>query len=187
MYFRYFLMPMELPSSERSMQSGLNPTYVAMKDLNQQQIYTQMNPPQMKSPPKPMQLQKTPDHPPLPIETQVTILTPSQPPERPQPLFHPQPPPLPPKRMPPRRSVSLPSRILSQKQEEVDHLKMVLQRKEEDMVKLWMDLITARKIASRAHRQNLKLQCLIVLLICLVILMSLSAMLFFLIKRLMPS
>lgn len=176
---------MEPPSSDNSMQRGAEPTYLAMQQLQDHQIYIQMKP----RPPK----RKI--RPPIPFETQVTILPPSNPtknplsspppPPPPTPLLLPVPPPLPPKKI--RRSVSLSPRDLLIKEEQVEQLKTQLQRREDDLLKIWMDLITARKAASRAHHQKHKLQCQITLLICLVILMSLSVMLYFLIRRLMHS
>lgn len=137
--------------------------YLPMKDLQTDQIYTAMNP-QTPTPPS--------------LNPRVIILTPNP---------EPSPPPLPPKtRRPPRRSVSLNS-PRPPPQVEVEELKMTLRRKEDDLVRMWMDLVLARKQALRARHQKKKQKILITLLMCLLVCMSLSVMLYFLIRLLVVS
>lgn len=162
-------MLMEVPPSEPGMQPGPG-EYLPMKDLQPHQIYTVMRPP---TPPMTRLLQPPPQN----LFPQVTILSPSPDPSAP---------PLPPKRNPPRRSVSL-NTPRPHPQIEVEELKLTLRRKEDDMVKIWMDLVLARKLASRARHQKKKQKYLIILLMFLLVCLILLVMLYFLIRRLMHS
>ncbi|AHZ11647.1 alternative T antigen [New Jersey polyomavirus-2013] len=165
---RSFLIPMAAPTSERDMQAGA-PQYLPMKSLTREQIYTVMSPP---SPPPLMKKMKP--------KVQDTTLSPLLPPQ-------PLPPPLPPKKYP-RRSVSLnsprvrlhPEALL---QEEIQRLRESLHQREEEVLKIWMDLILTRKQALRAHHQNKKGKVLIVLLICLLVCLILSVTLYLAIKQ----
>ncbi|BAX01864.1 putative alternative large T antigen [Miniopterus schreibersii polyomavirus 1] len=162
---------MDPPASRKSTGHGRQ-EYLPMKDLNPNQIYTVMNPvtPTVESPPS------------HPLNPQVITLLP--------PAEDSQPPPLPPKRTPPRRSVSLPSRKplpMHPLQMEVETLERNLRQKEQDMVRMWMDLVQARKQASRARLQRKKQKWVTVLLICLLVFLSILAMLYLLIKLLTTS
>lgn len=154
------------------MQPGLG-EYLPMRPLKPEEIYTQMSP---QTPRKPKTTpRKTQVSPPLDIT--VTLIQHQNQPPQPQP----QPPPLPPKRNAPRRSVSLNFQKLREK-EVVEEMKTKLQRKEEELLTTWMDLILARKLALQARRQKQKLQILTALLIFLLVCMILSVMLYFLIR-----
>uniref|UniRef100_A0AAU6S574 ALTO protein n=1 Tax=Plecotus auritus polyomavirus TaxID=3140010 RepID=A0AAU6S574_9POLY len=157
-------MLMDPHPSEPAMPTG-PAEYLPMKDLQESQIYTVMNPVDPR-------LVKHPN-----LNPQVTILTPTP---------DPSPPPLPPKRRLPRRSVSLntpkPHPLV-----EVEELKMSLRKKEDEVLKMWMDLILARKLALRARHQKKRQKYLIALLIFLLVCLTLLVTLYLVIKQLMPS
>ncbi|BAX01882.1 putative alternative large T antigen [Miniopterus schreibersii polyomavirus 2] len=152
------------------------PEYLPMKGLDPSQIYIAMNPvtpPHQKRPP-PQAKPPPQDTIPTPLILDVDSL----------------PPPLPPKtRSPPRRSVSLPSRRPPPNplMVEVENLERSLRQKEQDLVTMWMDLVRARKQASRARHQRKKQKWVMGLLIFLLVFLIILAMLYLLIKHLIAS
>ncbi|AWD33738.1 Alto [Philantomba monticola polyomavirus 1] len=159
--------------SERDIENGA-PQYLPMKNLNSEEIYTVMSP---LSPVKKKMHRNSRKS--LDITQHPSLLPFPTPPMNPGP-----PPPLPPKRI--RRSVSLnptPPPRVQLLEDEVRDLKEKLQKRDEDLLKTWMNLIQARKLALQAHRQKQKRQALTVLMIFLLVCLILSVMLYFLIRQ----